>query len=73
MKNNMNKTIKQEIIKILKEGQWKSEYQTYSEVADYIISDALLKEVFIKTEKKTWKEAKSASFGLEKVEFINEW
>ena len=48
MKNNMNKTIKQEIIKILKEGQWKSEYQTYSEVADYIISDALLKEVFIK-------------------------
>ena len=33
--------IKKEIIKILKEGEWKSEYQTYSEIADYIICDAL--------------------------------
>src|SRR3990167_6951937 len=31
------------------------------------------REYFIQTEKKTWKEAKATSFGLEEVEFINEW
>ena len=31
--------IKKEIIKILKEWEWKSEYSTYSEVAEYILTD----------------------------------
>ena len=31
------------------------------------------REYFVQTEKKTWKEAKATSFGLEEVEFINEW
>ena len=31
------------------------------------------REYFLQTEKKTWKKAKDASFGLENVEWLNEW
>lgn len=31
--------IKKEIIKILKEWKWKSDYSTYSELAEFIIAE----------------------------------